>query len=319
MSTPLRTPVLFIIFNRPDTTMQVFEAIRKAKPTKLFIAADGYRPNKEGEKERCAEVRSVADMVDWPCEVSTLFRDQNLGCQKGPWTAMNWFFDHVEEGIILEDDCLPSESFFGYCTELLERYRDDERIMSIAGDGHVGDRRYGDASYHFSPLALTWGWATWRRAWKLYDLSIETYPSFKANNRIADIFPQSTYQKMWMQKFEDLYNGKITTAWDYQWAYALMCNHGLAIIPNTNMITNIGFGEDATHTFINSPLAAKPRTEMGEITHPQFIIPDTRATVWIMKFCFFTNEREHPLSGFFAYKWARSLYGKARTALGLNS
>jgi hypothetical protein len=172
------TPVLFLIFNRPNTTEQVFEAIAKAKPRCLFVAADGPRTDKEGEAEKCQAVRDIIKRVDWDCEVKTLFREQNLGCKEAVSSAITWFFEQVEEGIILEDDCLPSDSFFSFCAELLEKYRDDKRIMMISGDNFQDGIQRGDASYYFSSVPWIWGWATWRRAWRLYDREMQTFPSF---------------------------------------------------------------------------------------------------------------------------------------------
>ncbi|CAN5454137.1 hemolytic protein HlpA [soil metagenome] len=318
MSVPLQTPILFLIFNRPDTTLEVFGEIRKAQPAKLYIAADGPRANRPEEAEKCREARSIVNLVDWPCEVVTLFREENWGCKKAVSSSITWFFEQVEEGIVLEDDCLPSPTFFTYCAELLERYRHDDRVMHITGDGQVNNIQYGEGSYYFSPFPLIWGWASWRRAWKHYDVTMASYPTFRELNKIADLFPQENYQKMWTAKFDDLHSGRIDT-WDYQWIYAVMSRRGLGIIPNVNLITNIGFREDATHTTVaGAHLSAKPRTDMPKIVHPKFMIPNREAIVWIMIYCFFIKEYNPPLEKYAAYRFARSIYGGVRIGLGLN-
>ena len=146
----LTTPVAFIIFNRPDTTRIVFEEIKKAKPEKLLIIADGPRNNKPGEKERCAETRAIVENIDWECEVLRNYSDKNMGCKNRVASGLNWVFENVEEAIILEDDCLPDQSFFRYCQELLEKYRDDKRIMLIAGDNMLFENNKQKYSYYFS-------------------------------------------------------------------------------------------------------------------------------------------------------------------------
>lgn len=317
MSASLKTPVLFLIFNRPDTTAEVFEAIRKARPEKLFVAADGPRAHKEGEAEKCAETRAIVDSVDWPCQVTKLYREDNLGCKKAVSGGITWFFEQVEEGIILEDDCLPSASFFSFCEAMLKKYRNNENIMHITGDGMAEGMSYGDGSYFYSPFSMIWGWATWRRAWKHYDVAMAHYPSFKQKNIIADIFPEENYQKMWTDKFDEIYSGKIDT-WDYQWGFALLANRGLGIIPNTNLITNIGFREDATHTTVDSHLAMKPSKEMDEIVPPEFMIPNRAGIAWIMLNSHFTKAYDRPIEKMNAYQLLRNLYGQFRNAIGLN-
>ena len=162
-------PILFLIFNRPQLTARVFAAIREAQPSQLYVAADGPRSNRPGEADLCEQARRVINGVDWPCEVKTLYRQENLGCRQAVSSAITWFFDNVEAGVVLEDDCLPIESFFRFCSELLIRYRDDTRIGMISGNNH-GFRIYDDSlSYSFSKHGAIWGWASWRRAWRLYD------------------------------------------------------------------------------------------------------------------------------------------------------
>ncbi len=244
------TPILFLIFNRSDTTEKVFNEIRKIQPKQLFIAADGYRTAKEGEKELCELTRKVViDNIDWPCEVKTQFRDVNLGCGLGPCTAINWFFEHVEEGIILEDDCLPEQSFFNYCELLLERYRSNEKIMSISGDNFQNGIKRGDGSYYFSTIFHGWGWATWKRAWRLNDFYMEKWPEFKTQRLLHICNNDIQKYNYWNMILDGVYNKTINAdPWDYQFLLSIWYHNGLNIHPNVNLVSNIGFGDGATHT-----------------------------------------------------------------------
>ena len=238
-------PVLFLIFNRPDTTARVFEAIRQAKPSRLYVGADGPRKERLGEKERCEEARRIALSVDWPCEVHTLFRDENLGCRLAVSQAITWFFEHEPQGVILEDDCLPHWSFFSYCAELLERYRDEHRIMCISGDNTINAPFPSTASYDFSRYPLIWGWATWSRAWQNYDL--DGFAGADRASVIAKLSPDRRIRRNWNSIMDSVANGRIDT-WDYQWSFAVWQADGLASVPSVNLVSNIGFGEEATHT-----------------------------------------------------------------------
>ena len=277
---PLKTAVLFLVFNRPDTTKQVFEAIRKAKPPQLYIAGDGPRGNINGESEKIQEIRDyVLKNIDWPCDVKTLFRDKNLGCKMAPNSAIDWFFENVEEGIILEDDCLPHPTFFRFCEELLERYRNDERVMSISGNNHQFGRIRTNCSYYFSRYRHTWGWATWRRAWRYSDVNMTLWPEIKDGKWLLDLLGDRKAVRYWTSMFDRVYQGKIMDAWDYQWTFVCWIQNGLAILPNVNLITNIGFGEDSTHTKDeNSKFAnIKNQPMVFPLSHPPYIIRDSAA------------------------------------------
>lgn len=267
----LNCPVLFLIFNRPDTTKQVFEAIRKARPRQLFVAADGARTDVHGEIGRCDATREIIAGVDWDCEVKTLFREENLGCKMAVSSAITWFFEHVEHGIILEDDCLPSDSFFTFCADLLERYKDEERIMMISGDNFQDGIRRGTASYFFTQIPHIWGWATWRRAWKSYDVSMRTLPAFIKEGLANCISPNIDIRNYWLSAFIATYEGRIDT-WDYQWVYAILSCGRLSICPQVNMVKNIGFGTDSTHTRDStSRYACMKRFDIREMIHPWFL------------------------------------------------
>ena len=282
----LTTPVLFLIFNRPDTTQKVFNAIRQVKPKQLFIAADGLRPDKKGEIEKCQKAREIATSVDWDCEVKTLFRDKNLGCKIAVSSAIDWFFENVEEGIILEDDCLPSQSFFWFCQELLKYYRDDTRVMMISGNNFQFGRKRGKGSYYFSKYTHIWGWATWKRAWKYFDVNMNSFENFKREDQTNNIFRIKQQQKYWMKIFQITYSGKIDT-WDYIWTYTCFINNGLCIMPNVNLVSNIGFNKEALHTKDeNSILTKMKMEEITEIVHPEFVLADQEADLLTSKLCF---------------------------------
>ncbi|MGZ4035961.1 MAG: nucleotide-diphospho-sugar transferase [Bacteroidia bacterium] len=260
----LETPVLFLIFNRPDVTALVFESIRKVRPKKLFIAADGPRLNKEGEKEKCEQTRKlVLDGIDWDCEIKTLFREKNAGCKYAVSGAITWFFENVEEGIILEDDCLPDESFFYYCSELLEKYRNEPSVMHIGANYYNTERANNKDTYYFSSYIEIWGWATWRRAWKLYDPEMRDFPKLSKTPFLQTIFKTEPQREYWMNCFNSSFESKVDT-WDYQWVFCVYSHSGIAINPYTNLVSNLGFRDDATHTTSDS--SAFSNIKSGAIT-----------------------------------------------------
>lgn len=274
----LTTPVLFIIFKRPDTTVKVFEQIRKAAPRKLYIAADGPRASIPGEAERCREAREIIKQIDWPCEVKTLFQDENLGCRLGAAGAVTWFFFQEPEGIVLEDDCLPDPSFFRFCQENLEKYRNDRRVMMITGSNLKFGKKTGHYSYYFSRYPALWGWASWRRAWDLYDLKMTLWPEIRDNRTLFGIFDDPKEARFWSRQCQLVYEGKIDT-WDYQWNLANWLNHGVTVTPNVNLISNIGFANCASHTHDaydkHAALSMAPMT--FPLCHPPFVARDATA------------------------------------------
>lgn len=283
-----KTPVLLVAFNRYDTAIQVFEKIRKYQPTQFFFACDGPRKEKgDAEVNKINQVRSLVDKVDWDCEIKTLFRDVNVGCGLGVSGAITWFFEHVERGIILEDDCVPDVSFFSYCTELLNKYEHDDKITHVNGN-NFACRKFvkSDADYHFIYYPQVWGWATWRRAWNKYKyrISSESIPNLK----------EGYFHLNWSEK--DIKNqirkwinsgGKIDT-WDYQWQAINLIERNLAIIPKKNLIKNLGFTKDSTHSgqqgvgFVRKTL--KSDLEIAKIgsplVHPKEVTVDRFANDW---------------------------------------
>jgi hypothetical protein len=198
----MNTPVVLIVFNRPDPTAQVFAAIREAQPSQLFLISDGPRANRPDDLEKCRAVRAVIDQVDWPCDVQTNYAEKNMGCKYRVASGLDWVFSVVEEAIILEDDCLPHPSFFKYCEELLEKYRDDRRIGIISGHNNLfGYRRSAD-SYYYSNIPYIWGWATWRRTWEAYDFNISLWPEVRDSNRLKDIFKHAIEVNTWTSIFD---------------------------------------------------------------------------------------------------------------------
>jgi hypothetical protein len=274
----LTTPVVFIIFNRPDTAAKVFEKIREAKPRKLLVVADGPRDKREGEAEKCAETRAILEKVDWDCEVLTNFSEVNLGCKRRVSSGLDWAFDMVEEAIILEDDCLPHRTFFRFCQELLAKYRDDERIMMISGDNMQFGKKRINASYYFSQYNHIWGWASWRRAWKTYyDVNMKLWPMVRDGGWLKDIVHEKKEQNFWHQIYERVYRGNIDT-WDYQWNFACWINSGLTILPNVNLVSNLGFAQGAAHTTSYNKFADMAVEELKfPLDHPSFVIRNTIA------------------------------------------
>ena len=265
----LQVPVAFIIFNRPDTTARVFAEIARARPSKLIVVADGPRAEFPGEAELCARARAVIDAVDWKCEVATDFSDRNLGCRARVSSGLDFVFSQVEEAIILEDDCLPHSSFFPFCESLLQKYRDEDRVMAISGDNFHRGRRYTDRSYFFSRFVHIWGWASWRRAWNHYDVDIQQWHTLRRTNWLQELFEINEDVMYWREVFDRLAARQIDT-WDYQWLFACWARGGLSITPEVNLVSNIGFAGSATHTTaVNSDMANLPLVDIGlPLRHP---------------------------------------------------
>ncbi|MDP5047259.1 MAG: hypothetical protein NWQ39_02555 [Saprospiraceae bacterium] len=237
-------PILFIVFNRPNITKLVFDRIRQIKPKYLFIHADGPRSWIHDDLLFSLEVRAIVSNIDWECDVKKTFHTENYGCGKAVSSAISWFFEHVDEGIILEDDCLPDLSFFSFCKENLAKHRDDRRIMHISGNNFHPLKRINEYSYYYSKYNHIWGWATWKKSWDSYKFNIDTGDISKQIS--SRKYPLGSH-RYWKSIFLQTSMGSIDT-WDYQWTYAMWKEGGLAIIPKYNLISNIGFGANATHT-----------------------------------------------------------------------
>lgn len=299
------TPILFLIFNRPETTEIVWQAIKKQKPSKLFIAADGPRRNKSGEKERCQQTRKITEKIDWPCQVKRLYRSKNLGCKKAVSGGIDWFFSQVEEGIILEDDCLPDQSFFKYCSTLLDKHKDSKEIMHIGGNNFQEDRNRKD-SYYFSKYSHIWGWATWKRAWKLYSVNIDNW-----REQRKKIFNNtSTLEKIfWSTNFQAVVRESVNT-WDYQWQYAIWLNQGICISPSKNLVVNLGVGEDSTHTkTVNDAIGSIKKESLKKIRHPKKISINRQADKYTLKEVYQVSFKKiFKISPLILYNFARKLW-----------
>lgn len=277
------TAVLFLIFNRPGATVDVFEAIRRARPSRLYVAADGPRSNRAGEAELVEIVRKIATTVDWPCDVNTLFRKENLGCKQAVSGAITWFFEREQEGIILEDDCLPHPDFFNFCEIMLDYYRDDERVEVITGDNFQNGQQRGTGTYYYSKYNHCWGWASWRRSWRHYQGDLPFWSNWKHSDEWRAHCPDRVERSYWEKIFDQVYAGGIDS-WAYPWTACVWKHRGVTVTPNVNLVTNIGFGMDATHTCDpNARQANLPVAELSSIVHPMVILPDNDADRYVFE------------------------------------
>jgi hypothetical protein len=278
--------VAMFVFNRPDLTARVFERIAAARPARLLVVADGPRDDVPTDAARCAQVRQIATGVDWPCQVETAFSPFNMGCGRRVATGLDWVFAQVEDAIVLEDDCLPSASFFAYCAELLETYREDDRIGAILGANLVGHRPPDGASYDFSRYFCPWGWASWRRVWQRYDFRLATLETELADGTLARLFPEPALRAYWHGKFAGVRDRRIDT-WDYQLGHALLRHGQLAVLPATNLVSNLGFGRpDAAHTTYDAPVANLPAGSLAlPLRPPPAVAPAAMADAMFERLC----------------------------------
>jgi len=294
MNQELNTPIIFIFWKRPEITSRVLEKIRAVKPRELFLVADGGRD--EQEQALVAKTRQLVEKaIDWECQVYKNYSEINLGCRTRVSSGIDWAFRQIERAIILEDDCLPYPDFFYFCEELLEKYKDEKKIMHIGGTNtEVGNKNFRiEESYYFSQIAQIWGWATWRRAWQKYDVDVKNWPAIKGSKHWNKILPDFAVREYWTNLMEEMYQNKNPrkNTWDAQWFYTVLTNEGLAITPKTNLITNIGFGEAGTHALNNKD--EKANLAVGELTfpleHPEKIEINKQADNYNWKFVFRIN------------------------------
>lgn len=289
----LTTPVVFFVFKRLDTTMQVFEKIRNAQPEKLYVISDAPRKYIQGEKEKVDEVRAYIDEhIDWDCEVIHHYAEENMGCGKRLSSGITWVFEREEQAIILEDDCVPDDTFFRYCQEMLEYYKNDERILLISGNNPIADHYHTEHDYLFSNVPFIWGWATWKRAWKLYDYRIKSWPHNRKNPLIKKAIPVKKAYWLYTSEFDLLNSGKFDDTWSYQFMYTGIINGMHGILPAQSHVFNIGFMEESTHTK-NAP------TWVTQDIHPvYFPIKHREAVEWDRDFdvCYMNYAGEHGLT-----------------------
>ncbi|MBT8588785.1 glycosyltransferase family 2 protein [Polynucleobacter paneuropaeus] len=283
----VQSPVVFFIFNRPETTKLVFSQIEKARPKKLLLISDGARASRINEIELVNEARKIAQNVTWDCEVLANFSKENLGCKRRISSGLDWAFEQVSEAIILEDDCLPSDSFFQFCDEMLDRYRGDKSIGMIGGINFQAPQVRKAADYYFSKYTHIWGWATWADRWVgTYDVDMMRWPKVKVDQALKNTLSSARELKYWEAIFDRVHDNQIDT-WDYQWVFANWMSSRLNILPSTNLISNIGFGSDATHTKGYSELANLPAEDLVfPLRHPDEIKVNVAADQYTDRLCF---------------------------------
>ena len=296
-----QTPIAYIVFNRPRHTERTFAALRGRRPARLYIIADGPRLGHPFDAERCAEVRAIVEQVDWPCEVHRDYADSNLGCKRRVSSGLDWVFGQVERAIVLEDDCLPHPSFFTFCDTLLERYAGDERVWAVTGNNFQNGRRRGDAAYYFSKFNHVWGWATWRRAWQQYRGDVPFWPDWQHSADWREKTPDTVERRYWGAIFDRVRADQIDT-WDYPWTASVWYHGGLTATPNVNLVTNIGFGPDATHTYVTDECEGLPVQPLGVITHPRVVEQDRGADRYVF---------DHTFGGIHQ-RWHRRVLGLPR-------
>ena len=275
------TPVAFLIFNRPETTARVFREIARARPRRLLVVADGPRADRPGEAERCAEARAVVERVDWDCEVLRNYSDVNEGVKLRCASGIEWVFEQCEEAIFLEDDCLPDPSFFPFCEELLEKYRHDERVAMICGSNFQRGQRRSPYSYFFVRHTTVWGWASWRRAWQHYDIGIRLWPDLRETRWLEDMLVHPAAVEYWRGVFDAVHDGvgEVAENWDYPFFFTWWARHALAVSPEVNLISNLGFGPEAAHTRdVIETMAALPAEAIEfPLRHPPYMRLDREA------------------------------------------
>jgi len=274
MDNRLRTPVVLIIFNRPERTTEVFAEIRAAQPLELFVIADGPRSNVASDVVKCAAARATIERVDWPCRITRCYSDCNIGLRKNVSEGLDWVFSQTERAIVLEDDCLPDASFFLFCEELLERFSQDRQVAAIGGTNLDPAKTApgGGESYYFSRFCHVWGWATWRRAWQLCDHEMKEWPRLRRTNWLREIWLTATAENFWRRHFDDAYARKRDglSTWDIPWFFSWWRHDLITIVPRNNLVRNIGFGPDAAHTKSQTCAAQLPTTPMQfPLHHPE--------------------------------------------------
>ena len=278
------TAIAYIVFNRPQHTEKTFAVLREQRPSQFFIIADGPRAGHPTDIEHCAAVREIVANVDWPCEVHRKYADTNLGLKKNVSSGLDWVFSQVERAIVLEDDCVAHPDFFRFCDELLECYAEDERVSVITGNNFQNGQRRGQASYYFSKYNHCWCWATWRRAWHYYQGDLLFWPEWSQSDDWREKTPDTVERRYWSKIFERVRAGQIDS-WAYPWSASVWYHGGLTATPNVNLVSNIGFGADSTHTAsADSPLSGMATRAIGEIRHPKTIEQDASADRYVFDY-----------------------------------
>ena len=272
-----KTPVLIIIFNRPIFVKNLINILRQVKPSKIYVVADGPRNFILEDKDNCIKAREEINKIDWVCDIKRKYSDKNLGCGINPSEGISWALKDSEEVIILEDDCMPNIEFFRFCDNLLEKYKLNDQVMMVSGNNHTFNKYDFSHSYDFSHHTQTSGWATWRRAWSKYDISMSSWPEFRSFDWLESFTGSKKAAKFWLKIFDMCYNNELNSAWDYQWTYCCWVNNGINIIPKVNLVSNIGFSSQATHEKDPNHLISQVPTSTIEfpLIHPEEIIKKT--------------------------------------------
>ena len=291
----MNTPVLLIAWRRPHTLRQVIDAIRPIAPSRLFVACDGPNPKRPDEFKKVAATRDMIETeIDWPCQIERLYSDVNQGCRLGVSRAITWFFEHVEEGIILEDDCVPHPDFFPYCSTLLNYYRNDTRVWCISGSNFQDGQWRGDGSYYFSRHSHCWGWASWRRCWKHYDADLSKWSIPDAPRILNTVFDDSVQSRYWESIWNNISKNGTPDSWACCWFFSCLINGGLTALPNLNLVNNIGFGDGSTHTkgrVINTAI----KRGLDVTQHPTYLLRDVAADHYTFDNHFGGKWRRFPL------------------------
>lgn len=284
------TPVVMLVFNRPEVTSRVLAEVAKQQPRKLFVCGDGPRANRPEDASRVAATRALFEKIDWSCELQTHFQPVNLGCKQSVIQGLDWVFEHVDRAIILEDDCLPDSTFFPFSEQLLDRYAADHRLMAVSGNNFQQGQVRTQHSYYFSKYMHCWGWATWRRAWQKCDLSLSRWPTFRDSGGCELMADSPAEADYWRYVFERQYRGEIDS-WAFAYQFTCWAEHGLTALPATNLVSNIGFGESGTHTKnADHPHANQPTVPINEITHPASIYRHREADRYSFGRCYYQDK-----------------------------
>ena len=266
----MNTALLLLLFNRPETTHKLFQKLKIFKPKKIYINIDGPREKNLNDKKLCTEVEKITNDISWDCKVFKKINEKNKGCRSSVSEAINWFFQYENSGIILEDDCIPSSKFFEFCERMLKKFENNNQIKVVSGSNFHDNKKFGEGDYYFSKYAHCWGWATWKRAWLEYDDKMENWKEFKKSKNWEELHINFYERKYWTKIFDKVIKRKIDS-WAYVWLYSVWYKNGITITPNFNMINNIGFGPDATHTFKSKNISIRQ-----EILENSDIIKDPR-------------------------------------------
>ncbi len=290
----VKTPVAYIIFNRPQHTEQTFAILHKHQPSQLFIIADGPRPGHPTDIGRCARVREIVEKIDWPCDVHRHYSEANLGLKQRVSSGLSWVFENVDRAIVLEDDCLAHPDFFVFCDDLLERYADDNRVSVITGNNFQNGQKRGVGTYYFSKYNHCWGWATWRRAWKFYEGNIPFWSEWSQSYDWIEKTPDPVERKYWTKIFNRVQAGEFDS-WAYPWTASLWYRGGLTATPNVNLVSNIGFGSESTHTSSANIQQSEMKFEsIGIIKHPFTLEQDVNADRYVFDHIFGGRYKRFP-------------------------